>query len=152
MTPEQRLKGLGITLPEAPEPLGAYVPAIRVGSLLFLSGILPLVNGKLARAGKVGRELTPEEGKEMARLAAVNALAVVKANIGELQGIKRCVRLAGYVASVSTFTGHAGVLNGASELLFEVLGERGRHTRVAVGVGVLPMNSPVEIEFIFEVE
>jgi enamine deaminase RidA (YjgF/YER057c/UK114 family) len=152
MTPEDKLKGLGIELPEAPNPLGSYIPAVRTGNLIFLSGMLPLIKGKLVRQGKVGEDIRIEEAGEGVRTAVINALSVLKANIGTLNNVKRCVKITGYIASSPNFTDQPLVLNAASDLLFEIFGESGRHARVAVGVNVLPLNSPVEIEFIFEVK
>jgi enamine deaminase RidA (YjgF/YER057c/UK114 family) len=151
MTPEDKLKELGIELPEAPKPLGSYIPAVRTGNLIFLSGMLPLIQGKLVRQGKVGEDIRIEEAGEDVRTAVINALSVLKANIGTLNNVKRCVKITGYIASSPNFTDQPMVLNAASDLLFEIFGESGRHARVAVGVNVLPLNSPVEIEFIFEV-
>jgi enamine deaminase RidA (YjgF/YER057c/UK114 family) len=150
-TPEERLRELGIELPPAPEPLGSYVPAVRAGNLVFLSGILPLEDGKLIRTGKLGSELAAEEGAGEARRAAVNALSVLKAHAGSLDKMVRCVKVTGYVASAPDFTEQPRVLNGASDLMAAVFGERGRHVRAAVGVPVLPLDSPVEIEFVFEI-
>lgn len=151
MSIEERLKELGITLPTAPEPLGAYIPYIRTGNLLFLSGILPLREGRLLRSGRVGESLTIEEARQEARQAVINALSIVKAAIGNLDLVSRCIKLSGYIASSPNFTEHPSVLNAASELLYEIFGERGRHARVAIGVNVLPLNSPIEIDFIFEI-
>lgn len=151
MTPEERLKQLGIELPEAPKPLGSYVPLVRTGNLVFLSGILPLVEGKLSREGRVGEKVTVDEAREDARTAAINALAILKSNLGTLNKIRRCVKITGYVSSAPGFTEQPNVLNAASDFMFEIFGEVGRHARAAVGVNVLPLNSPVELEFIFEV-
>jgi enamine deaminase RidA (YjgF/YER057c/UK114 family) len=151
MSPEDKLKELGIELPEAPTPLGSYVPVLRTGNLVFLSGILPLRQGTLSRLGKVGKDISLDEAKEEARIATINALSVLKAHIGSLDNVKRCVKITGYVASEPDFTEQPKVLNAASDLLFEIFGERGRHVRAAVGVNVLPLNAPLEIEFIFEV-
>ena len=151
MSIEDRLRTLGIELPEAPVPLGSYVPVVRTGNLVFLSGMLPLVQGKLLRRGKVGDNITIDEASEDAKTATVNALSVLKAATGDLDSVKRCVSIKGYIASALDFTEQPRVLNAASDLIREILGEAGRHTRVAVGVNVLPLNSPVEIEFIFEV-
>jgi len=148
---EDKLKELGIELPEAPPPLGSYVPVVRSGNLVFLSGILPLVRGKLLRQGRVGEDISADEAAEDARTAAVNAISVLKAHLGSLDKVKQCIKITGYIASAPDFSGQPKVLNSASDLLFEVFGETGRHVRSAVGVNVLPMNSPVEIEFIFEV-
>jgi len=151
MPPEDKLKELGIQLPETPNPLGSYIPFIRSGILAFLSGILPLRDGKLTRTGRVGENISLDEAREDAKTAALNALSVLKANIGSLDKVKRCVKITGYVASAPDFTEQPKVLNAASDLIFEIFGEAGRHSRVAVGVNVLPSNSPVEIDFIFEV-
>lgn len=151
MTPEDKLKELGIELTEAPKPLGSYIPAVRTGNLIFLSGMLPLIKGKLVRQGKVGEDIRIEEAGEDVRTAVINALSVLKANIGTLNNVKRCVKITGYIASSPNFTDQPLVLNAASDLLFEIFGESGKHARVAVGVNVLPLNSPVEIDFIFEV-
>ncbi len=151
MSAEDKLKELGIELPEAPPPLGSYVPVVRSGNLVFLSGILPLVRGKLLRQGRVGEDISADEAAEDARTAAVNAISVLKAHLGSLDKVKQCIKITGYIASAPDFSGQPKVLNSASDLLFEVFGETGRHVRSAVGVNVLPMNSPVEIEFIFEV-
>ena len=151
MTPEERLKQLGIELPAAPKPLGSYIPLVRTGNLVFLSGILPLVEGKLSREGRVGENVTVDEAREDARTAAINALAILKSNLGTLNKIRRCVKITGYVSSSPDFTEQPKVLNAASDFMFEIFGEVGRHARAAVGVSVLPLNSPVELEFIFEV-
>ena len=151
MTPEDKLKELGIELPEAPKPLGAYVPCVQTGNIVFLSGILPLREGKLLRTGRVGESLSVDEAREDARTAAINALAVLKTQIGSLSRVKRCIKITGYVASASDFTEQPKVLNAASDLIFDIFGDAGRHSRSAVGVAVLPLNSPLEIEFIFEI-
>lgn len=151
MTAEERLKQLGIELPDAPKPLGSYVPLVRTGNLVFLSGILPLVEGKLTREGRVGEKVTVDEAKEDARTAAINALAILKSHLGTLNKIRRCVKITGYVSSAPDFTEQPNVLNAASDFMLEIFGEVGRHARVAVGANVLPLNSPVELEFIFEV-
>jgi enamine deaminase RidA (YjgF/YER057c/UK114 family) len=150
-SPEERLKEMGIELPPAPNPLGSYIPAVRTGNLVFVSGMLPLKDGKLLHRGKVGSEVTVEEAREAARTAAVNALSVLKAHTGGLDKVRRCVKVSGYIASSPGFTEQPMVLNAASDLMAEVFGEAGRHARAAIGVPVLPMDSPVEIEFIFEV-
>ena len=151
MSPEDKLKQLGVQLPEVPTPLGSYVPCVQTGNLVFLSGILPLREGKLTRTGRVGENIRLDEAKEDAKTAVLNALSVLKASIGSLDKVKRCVKITGYVASAPDFTEQPKVLHAASELIFEIFGEKGRHARAAVGVNVLPLNSPVEIEFIFEV-
>jgi enamine deaminase RidA (YjgF/YER057c/UK114 family) len=151
MTSEDKLKEMGITLPELPKPLGSYVPFVRTGNLIFISGMLPLKDGKLLYTGRVGEAVSPEEAAEAARTAAVNGLAVLRSAIGSLSQVKRCVKISGFVASARDFTGQPKVINGASDLLYEVFGDEGKHARAAVGVHILPMDSPVEIEFIFEV-
>ena len=151
MSAEDRVRKLGIEIPEAPAPLGSYIPVVRTGNLIFLSGMLPLVQGKLLRRGKVGDNITVEEAREDARTATINAFSALKAETGSLDRVKRCVRVTGYIASAPDFTEQPKVLNAASDLIAEILGEYGRHTRVAVGVSVLPLDSPVEIAFVFEV-
>lgn len=151
MSPEEKLKELGIELPEVPKPLGSYVPFVRAGNLVFLSGMLPLRGGKLTRQGRVGEKVTINEAFEDAKTAAINALAVLKANIGSLNKVRRCVKITGYVASAPDFTEQPKVLNAASDLMVEIFGEAGKHARAAVGVNILPLNSPMEIEFIFEI-
>ncbi len=152
MTPEEKLKSLGIELPAAPKPLGAYVPFVKTGRLVYLSGMLPLKDGKLTKTGRVGETVTLEEAAEAAKTTAINALAVLKSAVGNLDKVKRCVRMEGYVSSAQDFADQPKVLNGASNFMFEVLGDAGLHTRTAIGVNILPLNSPVEISFIFEVE
>jgi enamine deaminase RidA (YjgF/YER057c/UK114 family) len=151
MSIEDKLKQLGIKLPEAPNPIGSYIPVLRIGNLIFLSGILPLILGRLTRQGKVGKDVSLDEAREDARVVTVNALSVLKAHIGDLGKVNRCIKITGYVASDPDFTDQPKVLNAASDLLFEIFGEKGRHVRSAIGVNVLPLNSPLEIEFIFEI-
>jgi enamine deaminase RidA (YjgF/YER057c/UK114 family) len=151
VTPEERLVELGRPLPEVARPVAAYVPAVRTGSLVFTSGQLPMVQGSLATTGKVGAEVTPEAAKELAATCALNALAAVRAEVGELSAVVRVVKLVGFVASAPGFTGQPGVVNGASELLQAALGDAGVHARSAVGVAVLPLDAPVEVELIVEV-
>ena len=150
-TPEARLVALGHELPAVIAPLAAYVPAVRTGSYVYTSGQLPMVNGTLARTGKVGAEVDPETAKDLARTCALNALAAVKSVVGELSAVTRVVKVVGFVASAPDFTGQPQVINGASELLGEVFGDGGRHARSAVGVAVLPLDSPVEVEIVVEV-
>ncbi|MGW1989687.1 RidA family protein [Embleya sp. NPDC001921] len=149
--PEQRLTELGLTLPGVVPPVAAYVPAVRTGNYIHTSGQLPMIEGKLPATGKVGAEVTAEEAKELARRCALNALAAVKAELGDLSLVRRVVKVVGFVASAPDFTGQPGVINGASELLGEVFGESGRHARSAVGVAVLPLDAPVEVEILVEV-
>ncbi|KAF4407582.1 MULTISPECIES: RidA family protein [Streptomyces] len=148
---EEKIASLGLTLPEPAAPLAAYVPAVRTGRYVYTAGQLPLVEGKLPLTGKVGAEVTPEEAKELARTCALNALAAVKSVVGDLDRVVRVVKVVGFVASASDFTGQPGVVNGASELFGEVLGDKGVHARSAVGVAVLPLDAPVEVEIQVEV-
>ncbi|MFD4393817.1 RidA family protein [Kitasatospora sp. NPDC058478] len=143
---EAKLADLGLTLPPVATPVAAYVPALRSGEFVFTSGQLPVVGGKLPSTGKVGAEVSPEEAKELAQTCALNALAAIKSVIGDLDQIERVVKVVGFVASAPDFTGQPGVINGASELLGKVLGEAGVHARSAVGVAVLPLDAPVEVE------
>lgn len=149
---DEKIKQLGIKIPEAIKPVGAYVPAVRVGNLLFLSGILPFREGKIVRKGKVGKEIYIQEASEDAIQTVLNALAVVKDYIGSLDKVKRCVKITGYIASSEEFIEQPKVLNPASELIIRIFGDNGRHCRVAVGVCSLPLDAPVEMDFIFEVE
>jgi enamine deaminase RidA (YjgF/YER057c/UK114 family) len=150
-TPEERLAALGLTLPEVAPPGGAYVPAIRTGSYVYTAGQLPFVDGKLPATGKVGAEVTAEQAHDLARLCALNALAAAAAEAGRLSAITRIVKVVGFVASAPDFTAQPQVINGASELLTEVFGDAGKHARSAVGVAVLPLDTPVEVELIAEV-
>ncbi|MFJ9027530.1 RidA family protein [Streptomyces sp. NPDC102274] len=147
---EATLAELGLRLPGVVPPLAAYQPAVRSGAYVYTSGQLPMVEGKLPVTGKVGAEVTAEEAKELAATCALNALAAVKSVIGDLDRIARVVKVTGFVASAADFTGQPGVLNGASELLGQVLGDKGVHARSAVGVAVLPLDAPVEVEILVE--
>ena len=151
MTPEQRLADLGLSLPPVPAPVAAYVPAVRSGPHVWTSGQLPLVGGELQRTGRVGAEVTPEEAAECARTCALNALAALAAVAGGLSAVVRVVKVVGYVASAPGFTAQPLVVNGASELMGQLFGDAGRHARSAVGVAVLPLDAPVEIEVVAEV-
>ncbi|MFF2504048.1 RidA family protein [Streptomyces sp. NPDC058067] len=143
---DARLAELGLTLPEVVPPLAAYQPAVQSGAYVYTAGQLPMVDGKLSLTGKVGAEVTAEQAKELARICALNALAAVKSVVGDLDRVARVVKVVGFVASATDFTGQPGVVNGASELFAEVLGEKGVHARSAVGVAVLPLDAPVEVE------
>ncbi|MFB8198415.1 RidA family protein [Kitasatospora purpeofusca] len=143
---EEKLAELGLTLPPVAAPVAAYVPALRTGDFVFTSGQLPMVAGKLPSTGKVGAEVTPEEANELAQICALNALAAVKSVIGDLDLVEQVVKVVGFVASAPDFTGQPGVINGTSELLGKVLGDAGVHARSAVGVTVLPLDAPVEVE------
>jgi enamine deaminase RidA (YjgF/YER057c/UK114 family) len=151
-TAEERLAELGLTLPTDTAPLATYVPAVRTGNLVFTSGQLPRVDGELTHTGKVGAGVTPEDAKEAAQACALNAIAALKAEIGDLEKVRRVVKVLGFVASAPDFTGQPGVVNGASELLGKVFGDAGVHARSAVGVAALPLDVPVEVEMIVEVE
>jgi enamine deaminase RidA (YjgF/YER057c/UK114 family) len=150
-TPEERLAELGRDLPPVAAPVAAYVPAVRTGQLVYTSGQLPLVDGKLGITGKVGAEVSVEDAKELAAVCALNALAAVKAEVGELSAVARVVKVLGFVASAPDFVRQPQVVNGASELLGAAFGDAGRHARSAVGVAVLPLDAPVEVELIVEV-
>jgi enamine deaminase RidA (YjgF/YER057c/UK114 family) len=149
--PEERLAELGLKLPDVAKPAGAYVPALRNGNLVYTSGQLPMVDGALAATGKVGAAVSAEQAKELAQRCALNALAAVKSEIGDLAKVRRVVKVVGFVASDPSFTAQPGVINGASELLGAVFGEAGVHARSAVGVAVLPLDAPVEVEIVVEV-
>ncbi|MGB9920105.1 MAG: RidA family protein [Moorellales bacterium] len=151
MKTEERLRQLGLELPEPARPVANYVPAVRAGNLVFVSGQLCLVKGEVRYRGKVGAELTVEQGYEAARLATLNALAVLRAELGDLDRVRRVVRIFGAVNSAPGFNRQPQVVNGASDLLVEVFGEAGRHARTAVGVSELPMDSAVEVELTVEV-
>jgi enamine deaminase RidA (YjgF/YER057c/UK114 family) len=152
MNAEQKLKEMGISLPESPKPLANYVRAVQAGNLLFVSGHGPYHDGKTLILGKLGKELTVEEGYKTARNVALNCLASVKASLGSLDKVKRVVKLLGMVNCTEDFKDQPKVINGASDLLVEVFGEAGRHARSAVGMQALPNQIPVEIEMIIEVE
>ena len=150
MNASVRLGQLGISLPQVVAPLASYVPAVRTGNLVYTAGQLPMEAGKLARTGKVGAAITPEEGKAMARTCALNALAAVDSLVG-IDAVTRVVKVVGFVASAPGFHGQPAVINGASDLLAEVFGDNGAHARSAVGVAELPLDAPVEVELIVEV-
>lgn len=147
---DDRLAELGLVIPESAKPLATYIPAVVTGNLVYTSGQLPVVDGALPATGKVGAAVTPEEAKTLARNCLLNGLAAARSAIGSLDRITRVVKVVGFVASDPSFTGQPGVINGASELLGEIFGEPGQHARSAVGVAVLPLDAPVEIEFVFE--
>ncbi|BCA53153.1 hypothetical protein W02_02930 [Nitrospira sp. KM1] len=151
MSYERKLDELNITLPPAPKPVATYIPAVRAGELLFLSGVLPMRDGQLAYSGKLGRELTLEQGTEASKLALLNALAIARQELGSLDQIVRVVKVVGHVASAEGFNDQPQVLNGASDLLVKIFGEAGRHARVAIGAAELPRKAAVEIELILHV-
>jgi enamine deaminase RidA (YjgF/YER057c/UK114 family) len=150
-TPEERLAELGLTLPAVAKPVAAYVPAVRTGTYVYTAGQVPLADGKLLATGKVGDGVTAEDAAGLARTCALNALAAAASVAGGLSAITRIVKVTGFVASAPGFTGQPQVVNGASELFTEVFGEAGQHARSAVGVAVLPMDAPVEVELIAEI-
>ena len=147
---DDRLAELGLVLPEVAKPVAAYVPAVISGNLVFTSGQLPFVAGVLPATGKVGADVSAEVAKDLARNCALNGLAAAASAIGSLDRVTRVVKVLGFVSSDPAFTGQPGVINGASELLGEVFGEAGSHARSAVGVAVLPLDSPVEVELVLE--
>ncbi len=151
-TPEERLAALGLALPAVAPPQAAYLPAVRTGNYVYTAGQLPTTGGQLMMTGKVGAGVSLEEAAGLARVCALNALAAVVSVTGSLSAVRRVVKVTGFVASAPDFTGQAQVINGASELLQDVFGEAGRHARSAVGMAVLPLDSPVEVELIAEVE
>ena len=149
-TIDERLAELGITLPTVVPPVAVYIPAVVSGNLVYTSGQLPMVDGVLPAAGKLGAEVSDEQGKALARQCALNGLAAVASVIGSLDRVTRIVKVVGFVASDPSFTGQPGVINGASEVLGEIFGDAGVHARSSVGVAVLPLNSPVEVELVVE--
>ena len=151
MTPSQKLQSLGIELPPAPRPVGAYVPAVRTGNLIFTAGQIPFRQGQLAAQGKVPAEVSLEDARVAARLCVLNALAAIVGLTGSLDAVRQVVRLNVFVSSSAGFTDQAKVANGASELLAEVFGDAGRHTRCALGAAELPLGAPVELDLIVEV-
>ena len=152
MTVEDKLRQMGVELPDPPKPVASYVPCVRTGNLLFVSGQVPREKGVLKYSGQVGGERSLDDGYQAARICALNALSAVKQAVGSLENIRRIVKLTGYVASAKGFTDQPKVVDGASTLLVELFGERGQHARAAVGVNELPLGSAVELEMIVEVE
>ena len=150
MSVEARLTELGLTLPALAKPVAAYVPAVVTGNLVYTAGQLPFVDGALPVTGKVGADVTAEAAAELARTCALNALAAASSVIGSLDRVTRVVKVVGFVASDPAFTGQPAVINGASELLGQVFGDAGQHARSAVGVAVLPLDAPVEVELVLE--
>ena len=148
---EDRLSELGLTVPEVVPPVAAYVPVVRDGDLVFTSGQLPMVDGALAATGKVGAEVDADAAKELAAVCALNAIAAIKSEVGDLDMVSRVVKVVGFVASAPSFTGQPGVINGASELFVKAFGDKGIHARSAVGVAALPLDAPVEVEVIVSV-
>ena len=151
-TYEARVQELGLSLPLAPKPVANYIPAVVAGELLFLSGVLPFRDGHVLTPGKLGREVTIEQGAAAARQALLNALAIVRTELGTLDRVRRIIKLTGHVASAPEFVQQPAVINGASDLLVQVFGDAGRHARVAVGAAELPLNAAVELELILQVQ
>ncbi|MEE8125516.1 MAG: RidA family protein [Nitrospirales bacterium] len=151
MTIYETLTRLGIELPVAPRPVGSYVPACQAGDLVFVSGVLPFQNGKIPQPGKLGRELTVEQGAAAARIAVINALAILQQELADLGRVRQVVRLTGHVACIEGFVEQPIVINGASDLLVEIFGEAGRHARLALGAFELPLHAPIELELIVQV-
>ena len=152
MSIKEKIESLGLTLPVAALPVAAYVPAVKTGNLVFVAGQLPLVDGKIVKEGKVGKEVTPEEAKDMAQVCALNALAAV-ALVADLDQIERIVRVGGFVNGIAGFTAIPPIINGASELFIKLFGEvNGKHARTAIGVAELPLNSPVEVEVLVQLK
>ena len=152
-TIDARLKELGITIPEAPAPAANYVPFTTSGNLVFVAGQVPFVDGKLTKTGRVGEDASVEDGYEQARICAINLIAQVKVACGgDLDRVRRVVKLGGFVASAPNFTGHPAVVNGASDLMVDVFGDAGKHARFAIGANVLPLGCVVEIDGIFEID
>ncbi len=149
MRPEEILKDLGYELPELPVPIGVYIPYAEYNGLIFLSGLLPVKDGRLLYQGRIGKDLSIEQAKECTVQIVLNCLSIIKSNLGDLEKIDRCLRINGYLQTSEDFKDHPLVLNAASELIVKVFGDRGRHTRIAIGAHTLPMNSPVEMDFIF---
>ncbi len=152
MSYEARVRELGLEIPAPAKPVAAYVPTVLHGGLLYVSGQLPSVSGQVQWKGKVGKDVTPEDGYKAARLCALNALGAVRAELGSLDRVARVLRVGGFVNSAPGFTGQPGVINGASELLGEVFGEAGKHARAAVASPELPLDAAVEVEFLFAVQ
>ena len=152
MSIKEKIESLGLTLPVAALPVAAYVPAVKTGNLVFVAGQLPLVDGKIVKEGKVGKEVTPEEAKEMAQVCALNALAAI-ALVADLDQIERIVRVDGFVNGIPGFTAIPPIINGASELFIKLFGEvNGKHARTAIGVAELPLNAPVEVEVLVQLK
>jgi enamine deaminase RidA (YjgF/YER057c/UK114 family) len=150
-TPEERLQQLGVSLPAPAAPVAAYIPCVRTANLVYVSGQVPLVDGKPSHLGRLGDEVSLEDGRAAARTCAINVLAALRAELGELSQVRRVVKVTGFVASAPGFTDMPKVVNAASELFGEAFGEAGRHSRSAVGVAALPLGVPVEVEAIVEV-
>lgn len=145
-----KIDKLGLKLPDIPEPIGSYLPSITIHDMIFISGQLPLVDGKLLHTGKLGRDLSIEQGYESARICALNALSIVKKELGDLDKIKQIIKISGFVNCTEEFSNHPQVINGASDLFAELFNNSGKHSRIAIGTNSLPLNSPVEIDVLFQ--
>jgi len=152
MSFDEKLKKLGIELPVPSKPVASYVPALTIDNFIYVSGQLPIKNGKLIFKGKLGKELSVEDGYKVAEICAINILAQLKAKLGTLDKIEQIIKVEGYVASVPEFTEHSKVINGASDLFLKIFGEKGKHTRIAVGMASLPLNAPVEISLVAKIK
>ena len=148
----EKLKGMGVEIPEAPKPLASYIPSIVVDGFVYTAGQVPLVNGKLKHTGIVGKDVSTSDAQEAAKIGTVNCLSVIKSAIGDLDRIEQIVKVTVFVASVENYTDQPKVANGASDFLVEAFGEKGKHVRSAVGVSALPINAPVEIEMIAKIK
>jgi len=152
MSLKEKIESLGLTLPVAALPIAAYVPAVKTGNLVFVAGQLPLVDGKIVKEGKVGKEVTPEEAKEMAQICALNALAAISL-VADIDQIERIIRVGGFVNGIPGFFAIPPIINGASELFIKLFGEvNGKHARTAIGVAELPLNAPVEVEVLVQLK
>lgn len=151
MSVEERLKSINISLPTPPKPAGSYIPVVRTGNLVFVSGQIPIIDGQVQYKGQVPKDITPEKAQEAARLCIINVLAQLKSEIGNLDKVSKIVRVSGFVNSSGEFYEQPKIINAASDLLFEIFGEKGKHSRIAVGVASLPLNSAVEIDLIAEI-
>ncbi len=149
---EDKIQSMGIHLPDTPKPMGSYVPCVQTGKLIYTSGQGSTRDGVLVYQGKVGKDITVQEGYEAAKIAIINALAILKGHLGSLDKVKRVVKLLGFVSCIPEFDQQPGVINGASDLLIEIFGKKGQHARSAIGTNALPSNIPVEIEMMVEVE
>lgn len=148
---EDKLKSLGITLPTPPKPAGSYIPVVITNKIAFVSGQIPIQDGKVVFTGKVSKDISVEEAQKAARLCVINGLAQLKAELGSLDKISKIIKVSGFVNSLPEFTDQPKVINGASDLLYEIFGEKGRHARIAVGVASLPLNSAVEVDLVAEI-
>jgi enamine deaminase RidA (YjgF/YER057c/UK114 family) len=152
MSLKEKIESLGLTLPVAALPIAAYVPAVKTGNLVFVAGQLPLIDGKIVKEGKVGKEVTPEEAKEMAQVCALNALAAISL-VADIDQIERIIRVGGFVNGIPGFFAIPPIINGASELFIKLFGEvNGKHARTAIGVAELPLNAPVEVEVLVQLK